>query len=122
MSKKSIIIVLLIGFFIAILVVVVMGALIFMQSNAREWKLQDDKTKASISAKAVSEQNILNDINQLRYNWCISSIDESYDSGWNSDCKSQGLPDNCSLPLDNAKRWDDYKTKEKDFCYKKNFN
>ena len=116
MSKKSIIFVSLIGFFIVILVVVVMGGLIFMQSNEREWKLQDDKTKASISAKAVNE------INQLGYNWCISIIDETYDSGWNSDCKSQGLPDNCSLPLDNAKRWDDYKTKEKDLCYKKNFN
>ncbi len=50
---------------------------------------------------------------------CLEDADKGYLVNWNKECKSRGLKENCSLPLENADRLEVSRQQYKDECFKK---
>jgi hypothetical protein len=49
---------------------------------------------------------------------CLAKAESDYSYNWNKNCATQGLQDNCSLPSNWAKTVEDYRTSEKNDCFK----
>jgi len=51
-----------------------------------------------------------------KYVLCVDSASKRKEEGWNSDCKSLNHPPLCSLPSQNARRWDNGYKEETEQC------
>jgi hypothetical protein len=49
---------------------------------------------------------------------CLTEADTNYASLWDSACKAEKQEADCSLPSDRAQVIEQYKTEEKDLCFK----
>ena len=75
-----------------------------MSLNQKQQALQDTKKAANQKA--------------LDLEFCLSRADSDGSSFWDSECESQGLGKNCSLPEFNANRVDNSIKEAKSECFK----
>lgn len=104
MSKNNngitIAIIISVGLFFTVLTVILYNNYKDNQRYQRDLYIQEQE---ALKEKQDREQKELDEsMNRVLYNTCINSAFESYQTNWNTECKSQGLKDNCRLPLDNV--------------------
>ena len=76
--------------------------------NALEQKKLEQSTKNSeVQQNKISLAN------------CLSNAEVSYTAYWNSECKTRGLKDNCSLPIVNLNIIQKNLTDNKNDCFKR---
>lgn len=49
---------------------------------------------------------------------CLAEAESKYSSFWNAECKANKLEDSCRLPADSALTVEEFKTDEKNLCFK----
>lgn len=74
-----------------------------------------DKLKAEVTKQ---EQEKV-EKNRILLNSCLEDVDKSYNSNWQSLCKSSGKEENCGLPTYDVERVDKIKKENKEECFRK---
>jgi hypothetical protein len=106
-------------YIVAIIISVILGTSIlgygYMDYKYKKEALEQ-KVRSEEQAKEEEKQEAF-DKNQ-KYLTCKMWANEDYHSNWVKECKSRGLKEDCSLPLENADRLNDSLEKDIDNCFK----
>lgn len=113
----------------AVKISIIAGALIITLSIAYYLVVfMPQKEKARVEQQKQEQQTKNDDIkkneeqraaNKKALSFCLIAADISYSDYWNSECKSQGLKDDCRLPEYNADSVEKSKKTDQDNCFKR---